>query len=117
MTTTINATATATALPSEILVCADERWGDVMFAFRSWSDLRSAFRVMWTDMSEEELNGLEDMLPTESGIYPCQWVSENADGTVGRYADHFGHDLRVDAFEEGFDTADVSDWTEEDANA
>lgn len=106
---------TDNSLPSTILVCDDDRWGDSRYAFRSWTELRDTFMEMWSDMTEEELDWLEnDALPSESGIYPCYWVSENADGTAGHYANNYNsHEFYVEAFEEGHNIADVREWDED----
>ena len=108
--------STETSLPGTILVCDDDRWGDSLYAFRDWTELKNAFREMWSDMTEEELNWLEnDALPSESGIYPCYWVSENADGTAGHYANSFNsYEYRVEAFEEGNDCTDARIWQGDD---
>ena len=108
-------TNTDNRLPSYILLCDDDRWGDSMYAFRDWEELRNTFMEMWSDMTEEELDWLEnDALPSESGIYPCYQVSENADGTAGHYANSSNsHEYYVAAFEDGSNIADAQEWDDD----
>ena len=106
---------TENRLPSYILLCDDDRWGDSMYAFRDWDELRSTFMEMWSDMTEEELDWLEnDALPSESGIYPCYQVSESSDGTAGHYANNYNsHEYYVAAFEDGSNIADAQEWDDD----
>jgi hypothetical protein len=107
---------TDNSLPSTILVCDDDRWGDRMFALRSWTELKNAFREMWSgSITEDELTWVEeDAMPDESGIYLAHLVDPDSlsDG-YGLYScDWDGRQFQVSPFEDGI--AWVREWHGDD---